>query len=102
MYAGKNNYIADVSDDSYIRAKQLWQFLTGKILFRLSCISQGQIICSCGIHTVYPFIDIPCTYKQSGYTLLDYPCNIKNDGYTYNYFNLKGSHKFVFNNILKI
>jgi len=96
MFAGHNNYISDVSEDPKIRAKQLWQFLAGKIFFRLSCLSQGQSVCRCGTHTIYPFIDFPCHGKPSRYTLSEYPCNIVTDGYTYDYSNLKGCHKIIF------
>ena len=95
MFAGQNNYISDVSEDSNIRAKQLWQFLAGKILFRLSCLSQGQSVCCCGTHIIYPFIDISCPGKPKRYTLYDYPCNIATDGYTYDYSKLRGCYRYV-------
>lgn len=86
MFAGHNNYISDVSEDPKIRAKQLWQFLAGKIFFRLSCISQGKSFCRC---------DTQCKYKPSMYTLSDYPCNIATDGYTYNHSKLRGCYNYV-------
>lgn len=95
MYAGENNYISDVSEDSHIRAKQLWQFLASKIFFRLSCLSQGQSLCPCGTHTIYPFITSPCFGKPSKYSVADYPCNIASDGYTYDYDYLSGCHELI-------
>ena len=95
MFAGHNNYISDVSEDPKVRAKQLWQFLAGKILFRLSCLSQGQSVCRCGTHTIYPFFDIPCPGKPTRYTLCDYPTNIATDGYDYDYSNLRGCYQYV-------
>ena len=95
MFAGHNNYISDVSEDSKVRAKQLWQFLASKIFFRLSCLSQGQSVCRCGTHITLSFFDIPCPGKLSSYTVIDYPCNIATDGYTYDYSKLRGCHRYV-------
>ena len=94
--AGENSYISDVSEIPNMRAKQLWQFLAGKIFFRLSCLSQGQSVCRCGAHQILPFFDLPCQGKPTCYTLADYPCNIATDGYSYDYSNLKGCHKLIF------
>jgi len=96
LSAGKNGYISDVSELPHVRAKQLWQFLASKIFFRLSCISQGQSVCRCGTHAIFPFFDIPCSGKPSSYTLSEYPCDIATDGYTYNYSNLNGCNKIIF------
>lgn len=88
--AGEYGYISDVSELPNVRAKQLWQFLAGKIFFRLSCLSQGQSVCRCGTHTTVPFFYIQCSGKPSSYTLAEYPCDIATDGYNYDYSNLKG------------
>ena len=96
--AGINGYISDVSENPNIRAKQLWQFLGGKILFRLSCLSKGETVCSCGIHTIHPLINLHCFGKPSKYSLQEYPCNIATDGYTYDYKYLKGCHTIIFSN----
>ena len=94
--AGHNNYISDVSEDSNVRAKQLWQFLASKIFFRLSCLSQGHSVCHCNMHITLPFYDIHCPGKQSNCSVSNYPCNIATDGYSYDYSNLKGCNKIIF------
>ena len=96
MFAGQDNYISDVSEDSNVRAKQLWQFLASKIFFRLSCLSQGNSVCHCNTHITLPFYDIHCPGKPTSFTVSNYPCNIATDGYNYNYSNLKGCNKIIF------
>jgi len=96
---GVNGYIQDVSDDSNVRAKQLWQFLASKIFFRISCMSNGQFVCNkCGTHVYIPEIgNLFCQEKPKQYTLQDYPVeNIAKDGYEYNYKNMKNINKYVF------
>ena len=98
---GEGGYIHNVSDDSKVRAKQFWQFLGGKIFFRISCISNGQYVCNtCGTHTYIPELGkLFCTGKPKQYTLEDYPVeNIAKDGYEYNYKYLKNIHRSIFKN----
>ena len=100
MKAGIGNYISDVSSDPKTRAIQLWQFLGGKVLFRLSCLSQGYQVCNtCGNHTKYPkeFDNVFQCYPTAKYSLREYPIHdIVNDGYTYDHNNLKDCHMLVF------
>lgn len=100
MYAGVNDYISGISSNKHIKAVQLWQFLSSKILFRISLISNGQFVCKqCGLHAEYPCqFNIKCTNKiSSEYNLEEYPIqNIVSDGYTYNKEQIVGCHKFVF------
>ena len=100
--AGVDEYISGISLDSKIKAIQLWQFLGSKVLFRLSCASFGENVCSCGIHIEYSTyisnLGIKCmTPKPSKYNLSDYPIHdIVHDGYEYNKKFLNGCHKLIF------
>ena len=100
MNAGVNNYIFGISTDKHTKARQLWQFVGCKILFRLSCLSHGQFVCKqCGLHMEYPCeFNMKCTNKiPSVYDLTEYPIqNIVSDGYCFNKHNIKGCHKYVF------
>ena len=99
MSAGVDGYITGISPDPSIKAKQLWQFLCGKVCFRLSNISYSQRVCKiCGTHTEYPpEYNITCIYPiEKKWNLSDYPTtNIITDGYTYNHANLKNCHLYI-------
>lgn len=100
-FAGVDNYISGVSSNTSIKNKQLWHYLTGKVLFRLSCMSNGQYVCHCGMHTEYSIeiqkLGLICKDQRKKVDLSEYPIHdIVHDGYEFNKQNLNGCHKLIF------
>ena len=97
MFAGKDNYIDGVSKDSHIKAKQLWQFLTSKVLYRILLISQGHKVCDvCGCHAQMPPIFNYTCEPINTYTVEDFPEDNLALNYRSNTYSIKGCHKLVF------
>jgi len=100
MKGGINNYIDGLSNDSHIRAKQLWQLLCGKILFIMTVTSSGNYICKkCWNHTLIfnPNFNFNMC-RPIDNKLLTLPVDIVNDGYDINMKNYNKYKKLKINN----